>query len=460
MQPPLPSPNRAIKTPPIMFLTGVFVFLGVFLLITPIYAASIFEDDFESYVDGQNLNGQSIPGVVSWEGQTNSYKIQDVIPQAGVNGANAYGGCEKVGGGPGGTDFIIRGHGTSTPTGKMIIWFRESDVVHNLDSFFLRDVDNSVNLVNIDIFDTRILIGYSIIIDTIEADVWYPLIIEWRSSDFKFRAGLSENNMSDWYDLPSELPPTLLVVDSYTDCAGIYRTFYFDSISSSLTVPCSSILNSFNCAVAGCVWHFWPFQGYLFPEINYCSDIPSGDCVTGFFDCPNCLTQETCEAQDCYWFQGRCSFTGGATCGEGLLVQFCENEGDCTSAGGFWYSDFCWFEEKPDYLLIWGDYYEENGDYETSSVWISGIASSTTGVFENIGSFLSTFSKNFNLTDAYNKGLAFGSAIPLGRSYLGILNGFTGNLPFGELFIFTLIFVVAVGVFRIVGKLFQILKFW
>jgi len=440
---------RTIKTPSIMLLMGVFIFFGLFLIIPHIKAETLFTDDFENYNTGM-LNTQQ-----GWSGSFYHYII---------TGGNVIEGTKSVQAEmPSGQEFIIgKSAPLVVPTGSISLRLKVSNVNYNEDYVWLTQSGTArvgmVKLVGQDVFLYNGELNQ--ISAVIIANESFLITWEWKSSDWTQRVKFNDGFWSAWFPFENNYEPDSLRIDGYSP-SGSHILWWDDIREFPLFVTiCSEILNSFDCAVAGCVWHFWPFPGYLFPEISYCSDIPSGDCVSGFFECPNCLTQETCEAEDCYWFQNRCSFTGGAICGEGLLTQFCDNENDCTNAGGFWYSDFCWFEEKPDYLLTWDDYYEENGDYETSSVWITSIASSTTGIFEKIGGFLSAFTGNFNLTDAYNKGDSFGGAIPLARSYLGILDGFTGGLPFGDFFIFILIFMIAIGVFRISRNLFEVLKFW
>ena len=442
MTTPLPSPARAIKTSLKFLLTGVFVILGIFLVIPHISAAALFTEDFEGCTLGQYIED----ACSGW----NSNDSFLVVNQDCIQGEQCIFASTPESTGGWRTD-------TGLATGTLGFWFKYENTGGVLVGWFLGQISGwwlaEIHIINNDLYFNYDGIGEDRIFYDISENVWHYFSFEWAGgSSVRFNLdGVS----TEWlggqpcafisyfgiYIYPQE--GSYLMLDDFGE-----KTF-----------ACSQITNSFDCAVAGCVWHFWPFPG-LIPEITFCSESPSGDCGSGLFDCPNCLTQETCEAQTCYWYQGRCSFTGGAICGEGLLTQFCENEIDCTNAGGFWYTDFCWLSEKSTNLLDWNDYYDENGDYATPTTWITGIASSTNGFFGTIGGFLSTFSENFNLTDAYNKGFAFGSAIPLARSYLGILDEFTGNLPFGEFFIFILIFTLAVGVFRIVRNLAQLLKFW
>jgi hypothetical protein len=111
-------------------------------------------------------------------------------------------------------------------------------------------------------------------------------------------------------------------------------------------------------------------------------------------------------------------------------------------------------------LTNWDDYYAEYGDYATATAWITNVASTTSLFLGQMGGFLSVFENNFDLMEAFERGKNFGGAIPLARGYLTIFNDFLGGLPIGEFFIFLIIFMLAVGVFRIMRNLFQMIKFW
>jgi hypothetical protein len=472
---PQAGPFRAIKTPLKLLCTGVFVIFGIFLTFSHISATTILEEDFESCSSTYGYLGQ---GNCGWAGaELDINKISTTTFRSGSQGGGTY----LFDGQPAYGNESSK-QGTSTPIGGVSFWIRGDEtmdaVCGDRVSFILRESGNdrieilmiaksspcSISRNLFSIYYKNSEGNYVLYKTDIPGGSFKRIVLFWNYETDKFRIGFENEGLSDWLDvyLPFETLNKVVFYGYATQNPyypfNFYNAskYYFDDIED--VGYCNTFLNSFDCSVAGCVWHFWPFPG-LVPEITFCSDIPTGDCGSGLFDCPNCLTQETCEAQTCYWYQNLCTYTG-ANCGEGLLTQFCYNEGDCTTAGGYWYTNFCWPSPQPTNLLDWNDYYYENGDYATPTAWITGIASSTTGFFGTIGGFLSTFSENFNLTDAYEKGSTFGNAIPLARSYLGILDEFAGNLPFGDFFIFILIFTLAVGTFRVVRNITQLLKFW
>jgi hypothetical protein len=437
-----------------MFYVGFFIVFGLFLSFSHISATTIFNESFEDCAVGI-LNGQC-----NWIGNATTSAIATTTEHyEGLK--SAYWDSSNVGF-VGITSYQV---GTSLATGTLSFWFKiksagggesvwweaSQSTTPNTPSAFIRFTSGTLAYYT---FGS----GYTNFCTSLSLDTWYNTQIQWKASDDTINYYCGKTDVwTGWVDNSQHDFDTLGVItfrspDLQTGLVKIYIDWFYET-----PLACSNFTNSYDCQTAGCSWHYG--NPLLTPDLSFCGDLPTGNCGSGLWDCPNCLTQATCEAQTCYWYQNLCTYTG-AICGEGLLTQFCENEADCTTAGGFWYTDFCWLSAKPSNLLDWASYYDENGDYATPTAWITGVASSTTEFFESIGGFLTTFSDNFNLTDAYEKGGTFGNAIPLARSYLTILDQFTGTLPFGDFFIFLLIFTLAVGVFRIVRNLFQLLKFW
>jgi len=297
---------------------------------------------------------------------------------------------------------------------------------------------------------------------------WHKISVAWQcngTSTFpKIRFQLEQGAWTAWLDASNSYycgdsePITYTEFDFPQDPAE--GTFAFDEFNSFNI--CSTFVSESECTNFGCVWYFneWLFANGFTPYA-FCVEALSvqGECGSDWNTCQYCADQTTCEAEDfCYWFQNRCQYGSGA-CGEGLQTQLCTNQTDCENAGGYWYESFCWLSAKPS-LFDFDDYYAEHGDYATPSAWIASVASNTTGFFEQVGGFLATFREDFNLKDAYEKGYLLGSAIPIARGYLGIIDSFTAGLPFGEFLVFVMFLTLAVGVFRIVRNLIQLLKFW
>ena len=207
------------------------------------------------------------------------------------------------------------------------------------------------------------------------------------------------------------------------------------------------------CQMVGGWWHYnyhtYEYECGTFPEYGVCGE--------GIFSCQYCDYSECLATSGCYWGMNICQF-GTGVCGEEVI--FCDNEEDCTSNGGYWYNDQCNYNPVP-VFTPWADYYDDYGDYATATDWINSVASSTGGFLENIGSFMSGFQNFFNVEYAHEKGTSFGSAIPIARGYLEIINqSMFAGYPIGEIFIFVLGFYLAIGVFRMIRNLFALIKFW
>ena len=295
---------------------------------------------------------------------------------------------------------------------------------------------------------------YPTIFYNVEKDVWHYFIFEWKNTN-QVRFNL-DGSWTDW-KTPAYSRATISRFESLVQTGvGAYVVldhFTDDPVLACSLEYCELCTTYYNCASAGCSWYYHPLYG------NYCSEMPGGECYSGIYGCENCATIENCEAEQyCYWFEGNCRF-GTGVCGPGVKLQFCETQETCEAQSGYWYGGFCWSDEAPE-IIDWETYYGEYGDYATASDWIISIASSSTGFFENVGGFLTTFKNFFDLQSAYQKGLEFGSAIPSARGYLAIFDDFLGVLPVSGLFLFILGFMLAVGVFRVVRNLIQLIKFW
>lgn len=294
---------------------------------------------------------------------------------------------------------------------------------------------------------------------------WHNVILEFEDideADGRTRISVDSNDFSDWFDLYATGTRTYwLEISVGNNDAGGDTSVYFDTILGEYGCEeghCDQCDSWNDCENAGCYWWQFDWTSGLYQE-SYCSDIPLGECGEGIFSCQNCLSSTTCETYDlCYWGDDDFCHFGTSTCGEGLNCQFCENSGDCSGAGCFWYDDFCWITDKEDDLLDWNTYYGLYGDYATPSEWISSVASTTGNFFAKIGGFLNAFVDNFDLIKAKTYGSMLGSAIPTARSMASPINDLLGGFPIAEIVIFVIIFIMAVGVFRIVQKIITMIK--
>lgn len=241
--------------------------------------------------------------------------------------------------------------------------------------------------------------------------------------------------------------------DGWYQVTNVYHPliFPFDLCRSN---NCGECVSWYPCQNVGCCWYY-----SVWLRENFCVSCPTGECASSFYECQNCLTQGTCEAEEnCYWFNGLCKF-GLGECGEGFDCQFCNTSSTCATANCYWFDNFCWLGEPPE-VTSWFDYYSEYGDYPTSSAFVNQMASTTAIVFGSIGSFLAGFVEAFDTSEALAQGSNFGSAIPKMRGYLAIFNNFFGELPVAQAFLFLISFLLAVGLFRLIRNLITLFKFW
>ncbi|GAI32908.1 unnamed protein product, partial [marine sediment metagenome] len=86
------------------------------------------------------------------------------------------------------------------------------------------------------------------------------------------------------------------------------------------------------------------------------------------------------------------------------------------------------------------------------------LAETSGKTFAVISGLFEGFLTSFNTADALAKGTALGNVIPTGRGYLKVFDGLFAHYPIGETFVFILIFILAIGLFRIARHLIQLVK--
>jgi hypothetical protein len=467
-QPGLERPNKAIKTP--LKIAFVLIF-SVFLFLASSVAASDL-DDFETYELGAFLEDDLAGPLGLWVTSTypsSPMKVHGLIAHSPERHARAY-----------------YRYGTTWELSASLyldIDFQNADIysfwlyVHNCSNgeadaivysayaynahFVIERVSNICHIFGWD-ESTTSYVDLGLVVE----DEYQNYIIHFQGEAPLAQVRYSINggaSYSDWYDNEVRLTSMLRFwLDNRTQNDWVYINLD-DILITTFADECSDYASEGACeADPSCVWYFsqYLFDMGLEPYESCAEKEDVVDfCDGNYFDCKYCNTTTTCAAESCYWWDdGACHYTSGE-CGEGLSLQFCLTEGECESAGGFWNDDFCWLSAGLS-LTDWDDYYAEYGDYATPSAWISNLASGTGGFFRSIGGFLDVFRDFFDVKDAYAKGATFGAAIPTAFGYLDIINQFCGGFPIAELFLFTLGFMLAIGVFRIVRNLVQLIKFW
>ncbi|MCJ7786776.1 hypothetical protein MUP06_00975 [Patescibacteria group bacterium] len=294
-------------------------------------------------------------------------------------------------------------------------------------------------------------------------DTWYQVSIQWdkinHGTNMKF--SVEGGTSTDWTGVAQTFE-YLTGFDLYARIDNVSnKKIFWDYFDKEPFTPivCGDYGDSWTCEQHGCCWYYNP---RLFP--NFCSTCPTGECGADVNSCPNCLTEEDCEEQSfCYWYEGVegsfCKFGLGVCAYTIVDLQFCITQEACEGVGGYWYGNFCWISEQTAPTLDWSVYYEEYGEYETPLSWITRVAEKAQDFFENLGGILAVFINRFDLQEARTQGENLGAVIPFARASLSIFDDFFGNFPIGDLFLVVIVFVLAVGVFRIVRGLIS-LKFW
>jgi hypothetical protein len=134
------------------------------------------------------------------------------------------------------------------------------------------------------------------------------------------------------------------------------------------------------------------------------------------------------------------------------------------------------FEEKcPDYNLVvsgyvspgqplpigsWPSYYASHTDakFPTSTAIFTTITGVFSDIVQKITSFVNDFRTIFDSESAFAKGAELGSAVPTARGYLKPINDFFGSLPVSEIFIFCILTLLVVNVYRLVKTILQLIR--
>lgn len=108
----------------------------------------------------------------------------------------------------------------------------------------------------------------------------------------------------------------------------------------------------------------------------------------------------------------------------------------------------------------WESYYASHTDakFPTSTAIFDTITGSFSGIVQKLAAFINDFRAIFDSESAYTKGASLGSNVPLARGYLKPINDFFGSLPVSEIFIFLIIVLLVVNVYRIVKTILQLIR--
>jgi len=449
------GPEKAIK---------YILFLGVLTAFFPFWCNAVYINfDGPEYVAGE-LNGQN-----GWTGDDSCVSVSADYYNSSAYSAKFVGAFCEV-------SYDIEDTEELTPSAEWYFYLdRLSDNVGNVGNTIYLITD----AVDVDGFrsyihryttaNDRIFFGYG---NLGEYGRSYPKTEEWIHVQVQFdfetqtaiisTEGSSLAYASSTYDFSAKNDVssiTSIELESPGSNANEQKP-YIDDIEVADPEICSEEHPEYcwdysGCQMVGGWWHYnyntHEYECAAFPEYGVCGE--------GIFSCQYCDYSECAALSGCYWTNNICGW-GSGICGPDYEVLFCENEEDCVSNGGYWYNEECNFE-APATITSWEDYYDQYGDSATPTEWVSNMASGIGPFFENLGGFAVGFQSFFDPADAYEKGATFGSAIPIARSYLAILNeSIFAGYPIGEFFLFVVGFYVVIGIFRMTRNLFQLIKFW
>jgi len=110
-------------------------------------------------------------------------------------------------------------------------------------------------------------------------------------------------------------------------------------------------------------------------------------------------------------------------------------------------------------FTTWTDWYSANAT-GTPSVWITGMVGFLQPIFEKVGEFGNRIKTYLDISDAYTKGNALGSVIPVVSAYVNKINLFFSGFPIVQFFQWTIIVMVGIFAVKIILKLLSFIPFF
>jgi hypothetical protein len=173
------------------------------------------------------------------------------------------------------------------------------------------------------------------------------------------------------------------------------------------------------------------------------------------------------------YFDSFSQLTGYGICGTDLDCVFCTSQSVCENNGCFWiigdWADYgfgsqCvptqpYIEEIASSTFNATSFYASNSQYSTPTGLYTSLTNVSGGILGYLSSWLEHFQNLFDLTQAREKGIEAGEAIPRARGYLDLFNDLFSNFPVSEIIILYLILMVAIIIFRIVRHIKGLLPF-
>jgi len=398
-------------------LVGLFLF-GVCSMTQ---ASIIFNDDFDDY----ELGNLSAP----WVADGSFYGYPQIVIDEGTdksvmfyNGTNFsfYARREGEVSTEGTMSFKIFAHSTIPAINQQLLFniANSPETSGGILIYFTEKAGSQIEVSTMDINVEIHILGY------FNFDIWKDITIQYDEELYRVKIGTGE--FSDWYN-------------NFTN------------------------ITSFSYIRIWAVDVFYPGVRDLRFNIDDITG-PPPECGPG--NCNLCsIWQCLGFSNDCCWLlgsciEGQCGIQGG-TCGSGSNLFFCNNLIECENFDGYWYDDYCWAFEQPT-EFDWLEYYEEHGEYETPSAWIDGLATTFEGFYTTFGGFLTGYQYTlFDVAQAKVKGNQLGSAIPVARGYLKVIDDFLGIAPtIDSLFIFVLLILIGVAIFSLVKGIMAVIKIW
>lgn len=477
--------TRPVEALKIVKIVAFFAFLGIILWFSLVYGAS-FEDDFNSYNNGQLLNqgswvagnfdavnpqGFEVESTTTYEGsKAVSVHLSDTFVTSDIkkvftpeSSATTY--------------FSLRYSGTMAYYDMAYVTFWSGSSL----KIFFRVISSMAGIV------TQVYSGgdwQEVTPPTaFQADTWYPFKIEWDDANHNDRFRVANYNnasstwadWSNWYAVHNSpyttidtidlyaynfLPNDTFVWDMYWDTfsetdpttapPAEFRIWGIDPASSTEITATSTEFTFGYEGFASTIWN-----GII---VNFCEEI-TGICANEKkypkADLSGTSGEKTLTFDD-FDFDANGHYD---LIGDAYFGMFNSNwewsegyTGDVVSPD---YYVMINFEGLPEIFQVEvpETWYTEHTEYATSTAFFSTISGILTPLFSKIGEFGDRISTFFDQNEAYSRGKNIGAILPTFKLYIAQFSFLFGGFPIIETFILAMVVMVGFFLFKLVFRI-------
>lgn len=294
---------KGLKPSVVVGLWIVLLIIGLFLFVDEVLGADpIFEDDFESYTTGEDLGAQE-DWICNYS-SNNQPTISEDRAESGIKSVR-----NKYVNNPAESQCIR--DDTPSEEGSQQVWFYITSEFTGYVSFYIDYEEVALRIEDDLVKYTDTSYQWQTLTTFDKYDEWVQLSIAWKNSvspSSEISYSYNGGDWTDWEIYANTSNYGRVAITWSTQQAT--ATLYWDTIEEA-PPPCE-IGTCFACGwygaceEAGCFWYYSIYQpGGLWSGATggWCIEPyePEAEECGALFKCQYCMSQETCEAENCEW---------------------------------------------------------------------------------------------------------------------------------------------------------------